>query len=60
MKNFQQKDPYLLLSLINTTLRDECNSLEDLGKKYDVLIDTLIEKMKAIDYVYDKVTNQFK
>ena len=54
-----KKDPYLLLSVINTKLRDEADSLEELCKTYDQDPQEIIEKLSAIGYHYDKTHNQF-
>jgi hypothetical protein len=53
-------EPNILLSFINTKLRDEYDSLE--GLCYDLeLTQVLIEdKLLIIGYRYDKVQNQFK
>lgn len=60
MENLDKKDPYLMLSILNMKLRDECATLEDLCKTYDLDIDYVKEKMRQIDYIYNKETNQFK
>lgn len=52
-------DSMLLLSVVNTALRDHFSSLEDLAKYYDVPSESICEKLKAIDYTYNKDTNQF-
>ncbi len=54
-----KKDPYLLLSLINTKLRDEADSLEELCKTYDQDPQVIIERLSAIGYHYEKTHNQF-
>lgn len=54
-----QKDPYLLLSVINTKLRDEAESLEELCKTYNQEPEGIIEKLSAIGYHYEKSHNQF-
>ena len=53
------KDPVMLLSFINTKLRDEYESLEALCE--DLCEDrTAIEKTLAnIDYLYDRKLNKF-
>ena len=53
------KDPMLLLSVVNTKLRDFYDSLaafcEDLGVNKEELIETL----KGIGYEYDETRHQF-
>ena len=53
------KDPILLLSVINTKLRDYYKDLDALCQ--DMMIDKTIltEELADIDYVYDAETNQF-
>ena len=53
------KDPVMLLSVVNTKLRDEYSSLEDLCSAEDVKELYLTEKLASIDYRYDPKTNQF-
>ncbi|BBF41337.1 hypothetical protein lbkm_0011 [Lachnospiraceae bacterium KM106-2] len=53
------KDPVILLSFINTQLRDHYQTLEDLCKSYDITENEIIQKLQMIDYEYDKETNQF-
>ncbi len=53
------KDPYILLSLLNTKLRDEEPTLESLCKAYNMDINEIISRMKKIGYQYNEKTNQF-
>ena len=53
-------DPNILLSYINTKLRDEFSSLDDFCDTLDVDKEELTEKMKSAGYRYDPETNQFK
>ncbi|MEG0592892.1 MAG: DUF4250 domain-containing protein [Coprobacillus sp.] len=53
-------DPVILLSFINTKLRDQYSSLELLCDDLDINQKDIEDKLKLIDYVYDKQTNQFK
>ncbi|MGL6174106.1 MAG: DUF4250 domain-containing protein [Cellulosilyticaceae bacterium] len=59
MENLDKKDPYLMLSILNMKLRDECSSLIDLCKTYNLDQVYVEEKMKKIDYTYNQDTNQF-
>jgi hypothetical protein len=60
MKNFKTKDPYLLLSLLNTTLRDESSDLEDLCLTFGIDKAEIEKQMAGIGYVYNRQINQFK
>ena len=53
------KDPVMLLSVVNTKLRDLYPSLEELAKAEDVTVEEIEMKLKKINYIYDEVKNQF-
>ena len=52
-------DPMLCLSVVNTKLRDYYANLEALCDDLAIDKDSLIAKLKVIDYEYDETTNQF-
>ena len=54
------KDPVILLSYVNTQLRDNYSSLTDFCLSNRVDINDLVSKLRAINYTYDERTNQFK
>ena len=54
------KDPILLLSVVNTKLRDYYPSLDALCDDMDVSREVLEEKLGMIDYRYDAEKNQFE
>lgn len=54
------KDPVMLLSYVNTQLRDSYPSLEDFCKAFDVPRSQIEDSLKRIDYIYDEEKNQFK
>lgn len=53
------KDPVMLLSFVNTQLRDECNNLNDFCKKYDISQEMITSKLNEIGYFYSKAINKF-
>lgn len=53
------QDPIILLSYINTKLRDSYASLDQLCQDLDVSQVELENKLGAVDYAYDKAKNQF-
>ena len=53
------KDPVILLSYVNTQLRDYYESLKALCTCRGLNKKQLLEKMDSIDYHYDEKTNQF-
>ena len=54
------KDPVMLLSFVNTQLRDNYSNLEELAAAYMTDPETIEEQLKKIDYKYDRNTNSFK
>lgn len=53
------QDPMILLSYINTQLRDNYASLQALEEGLNIDIEALKEKLDAIDYQYDEKLNKF-
>ena len=53
------KDPIMLMSFLNTQLRDNYSSFDDLCSAYDLDAAEMKEKLSAIDYHYDADRNQF-
>lgn len=53
------KDPIILLSYINTQLRDYYPNLEELCSSLMIEKETLIKTLQTIDYEYNAKTNQF-
>ena len=54
------QDPNILLSVVNTKLRDEYSSLDDLCDGLDADKAGLTEALAGLGYAYDPDTNQFK
>lgn len=52
-------DPVILLSVINTKLRDYYPSLDVLCDDMQIDIQELSDKLDMIDYTYDAGRNQF-
>ena len=52
-------NPYILLSVINTKLRDNYPSLKTLCEEEDVSEEEIISLLKSIDYTYDEKLNKF-
>ena len=53
------KDPVMLLSVVNTKLRDKYGTLMELCEDCGVTVEEITEKLAGIDYSYDEGTNQF-
>lgn len=52
-------DPVMLLSFVNTQLRDNYDSLEELAASYGVDVSAIVSKLEAINYTYDRDSNRF-
>jgi hypothetical protein len=53
-------DPVILVSYLNTQLRDFYSSLDELCKAFDIKKDAVEQKLAAIDYHYNAGLNQFQ
>ena len=60
LSGFLKMDPHLLLGLLNTELRNHCDSLEDLVKTHHLDAVALVARMAAADYIYQPQQNQFR
>ncbi len=54
------KDPILLLSVLNTKLRDAYDSLDSLCEDLDEDRAALEEKLNAAGFAYDEGSNRFR
>lgn len=53
------KDPWMLLSYVNTHLRDFYSSLEELCREIGVEQEEIEEKLGAVNYHYNREKNRF-
>ena len=53
------QDPIILLSYVNTKLRDEYSSLDDLCGALDADKEELVRKLETVGYTYDEEKNRF-
>ena len=53
------KDPVMLLSFVNTHLRDNNCSLIDFCNEHNLILNEIEVKLSSINYHYDEKTNQF-
>lgn len=53
------KEPAMLLSFVNTQLRDNYSNLEALCEAYEVCETEIKDKLLKIDYEYDESLNKF-
>ena len=54
------KDPMILLSVINTHLRDDYPSLDALCEELDIEREELEAKLAAVGFAYDAEQNRFR
>ena len=52
-------NPFVLLSYINTKLRDNYSSLDDLVDDLDLNKEEIVNTLKSINYEYDDNLNKF-
>lgn len=52
-------DPMILLSYVNTQLRDFYPSFDEMCKGLGVDGEEIVNKLKGIDYEYDEALNKF-
>ena len=53
------QDPMILLSYVNTKLRDEYASLDELCAALDADREELVRKLEGVNYTYSPERNQF-
>ena len=53
------KDPFMLLSYVNTQLRDNFSSLEELAATLGVSAEDIEKSLDGAGFVYDKDLNRF-
>ena len=53
------QDPIILLSYINTKLRDEYDSLDALCDDLDADREELVRRLEVVGYTYDEDKNRF-
>jgi len=60
LSNYETMDPNLLVGLVNTALRNDCEDIADLAKTHDLNRDTLEDRLRSMGYHYIAEQNQFK
>lgn len=54
------EDPIILMSVINTKLRDFYSSLDELCEDLDVPKEEIVKKLASVGFTYDSGKNQFR
>ncbi len=57
--DYLPKDPVMLLSVVNTKIRDEYHTLDALCEDIQADRETIVMLLKEIDYEYDESLHQF-
>lgn len=52
-------EPIILLSFVNTKLRDNYSSLDQMCEDMDINKSELLEKLASVNYEYDSSLNKF-
>jgi hypothetical protein len=60
LSNYLQMNPHLLLGLVNTELRNHCDSLEDLVKTHHLDEAKFVARLAEAGYTYQPAQNQFR
>lgn len=59
LENYKTMDVFMLLSIVNLKLRDYYESLSGLCDDLNIDETCLIDRLKSVNYVYNKENNQF-
>lgn len=60
LSRYDSMDPHLLVGLVNTELRNACESLEDLVKTHGIDAAGLTERLATAGYEYRPELRQFR
>lgn len=60
LNDFHRMDPHLLVGLVNTELRNQADSLEDLAKTHGIDQARLVERLATAGYDYLPEVGQFR
>lgn len=59
LSNYKTMDPNLLIGVVNTTIRNHCDSLDDLCASYDLDKNVLVKRLADAGYEYDAEQKRF-
>lgn len=60
LSTYQTMDPHLLVGVVNTVIRNHCESLDDLCKTHDLDAEILTERLVAAGYDYMPEQKRFR
>ncbi len=60
LKNFENMDAVMLMSIVNMKLRDDFNSLDDIVRYFDIDAEALKTKLATAGFDYMEEQKQFR
>lgn len=60
LTTYRQMDPHLLVGLVNTELRNQSESLDDLVKTHGLDKKQLVQRLEQAGYTYQVEQKQFR
>ena len=60
LKSFETMDPHLLVGLVNTELRNNASSLDDLCKTHGLDEEAIVARLAGADYHFSGEAGQFR
>ncbi|PSW12632.1 DUF4250 domain-containing protein [Photobacterium sanctipauli] len=60
LKNFENMDPVMLMSIVNMKIRDEFGDLDGLVKYFDIDKEKLVAKLASAGFDYLPEAKQFR
>ena len=60
LSTYETMDPHLLVGVVNTAIRNHCESLEDLCKTHDLDVSILTTRLAKAGYDYMPDQQQFR
>ena len=60
LSTYQTMDPHLLVGVVNTMIRNHCESLDDLCKTHDLDATILTERLAGAGYHYMPEQQRFR
>lgn len=60
LKPFETMDPHLLVGLVNTELRNNAKSVDDLCKTHGLEEEVLVARLASADYHFSEEAGQFR
>jgi hypothetical protein len=59
-ENFEKMDPHMLVGVVNTEIRNNCGSIEELCIVHGIEQEAITEKLNKAGYQYREELRQFR